>query len=152
MKNKNYLFSFKCALIVLACVGGSCTSGTPAQQEDVSNVEISDEQKPVLTFDKDAFEFGVVNEGNVVTHTYEFTNTGNTPLILQAVQVSCGCTTPEYSKAPIAPGKKGKVKIAFDSAGQLGKQHKIVTVTSNALTRHTLLHLRGEVVKYTILI
>jgi hypothetical protein len=135
-------------LLAMASVASSCTSGANnSQTTSGADSLLSADQLPVLTLDEESLEFGQVKEGEVVTRTYEFTNTGQTPLIIQAVQVSCGCTTPEYSKNPIAPGKKGNVKISFDSAGQVGKQHKIVTVTSNAEKRHTLLHLRGEVVK-----
>ena len=101
----------------------------------------------VLEVEEEAYDFGTVKEGEKVEHEFTFTNTGSSPLILSNVQASCGCTTPEYSKNPIAPGEQGLVKVVFNSAGQLGKQHKVITVTSNAATRNTLLHLRGEVTK-----
>lgn len=145
MKLQRSVFSWVC--IALASVAWSCTNSGNAEQNAGVSTEISADQMPILTLDEEAQEFGVVKEGEVVTRTYSFTNTGKTPLIIQSVQASCGCTTPEYSKNPIAPGKKGTVKVSFDSAGQLGQQHKIVTVTSNAEKRHTLLHLRGEVIK-----
>ncbi|SEL06092.1 DUF1573 domain-containing protein [Parapedobacter koreensis] len=107
----------------------------------------SDSINAVLAVENDAYDFGKVKEGEKVEHEFKFTNTGTSPLIISNVQASCGCTTPEYSKNPIAPGEEGLVKVVFNSAGQVGKQHKVVTVTSNAVSRNTLLHLRGEVVK-----
>jgi len=101
----------------------------------------------VLELENDSYDFGEVTEGKKVEHEFAFTNTGNEPLIISKVQASCGCTTPEYSKNPIAPGEMGKVKVVFNSAGQMGKQHKVITVTSNAASPNTLLHLRGEVKK-----
>jgi len=100
-----------------------------------------------LEVENDSYDFGEVKEGEKVEHEFTFTNTGSEPLIISKVQASCGCTTPEYSKNPIAPGAEGKVKVVFNSAGQLGKQHKVITVTSNATTPNTVLHLRGEVKK-----
>ena len=100
----------------------------------------------VLEITEDAFDFGVIEEGEKVEHEFKFTNTGSSPLIISNVRASCGCTTPEYSKNPIAPGDEGMVKVVFNSAGQAGKQHKVITVTSNAASPNTLLHVRGEVV------
>lgn len=106
-----------------------------------------DSASAVLEVASDSYDFGEIKEGEKVEHEFTFTNTGNEPLIISKVQASCGCTTPEYSKNPIAPGEEGKVKVVFNSAGQAGKQHKVITVTSNAASPNTLLHLRGEVKK-----
>ncbi|MBK1441507.1 DUF1573 domain-containing protein [Parapedobacter sp. ISTM3] len=106
-----------------------------------------DSVSAVLEVENDAYDFGKIKEGEKVEHEFKFTNTGTSPLIISNVQASCGCTTPEYSKNPIAPGDEGMVKVVFNSAGQLGKQHKVVTVMSNASSPNTLLHLRGEVEK-----
>ncbi|MGV3762521.1 MAG: DUF1573 domain-containing protein [Parapedobacter sp.] len=107
----------------------------------------ADSTGAVLEVVDDAYDFGTVKEGEKVKHEFKFTNTGSSPLIISNVQASCGCTTPEYSKNPIAPGDQGMVKVVFNSAGQVGKQHKMITITSNASSEHTMLHLRGEVVK-----
>jgi hypothetical protein len=107
----------------------------------------TDSSGAVLEVENDSYDFGEIKEGEKVEHEFKFTNTGTSPLIISNVQASCGCTTPEYSKNPIAPGKEGMVKVVFNSAGQAGKQHKVVTVSSNASSPNTLLHLRGEVTK-----
>lgn len=107
----------------------------------------ADSAAAVLEIENDSYDFGEVKEGEKVEHEFTFTNTGSEPLIISKVQASCGCTTPEYSKNPIAPGETGKVKVVFNSSGQMGKQQKIITVTSNATNTNTLLHLRGEVKK-----
>lgn len=101
----------------------------------------------VLAFDSDSYNFGTIKVGEIVEHEFTLVNTGEAPLIISNVQASCGCTTPDYSKTPIAPGEKGMVKVRFDSNGQMGNQHKIVTVTSNAMEKNMLLHVRGEVVR-----
>lgn len=107
----------------------------------------ADSSGAVMEVQSDSYDFGEIKEGEKVEHEFTFTNTGNEPLIISKVQASCGCTTPEYSKNPIAPGEAGKVKVVFNSAGQSGKQHKVITVTSNAASPNALLHLRGEVTK-----
>lgn len=123
------------------------TEQVESQAGDQSVDSAADSSSAVLAVEEDAYDFGIVKEGEKVEHEFTFTNTGSSPLIVSNVQASCGCTTPEYSKNPIAPGEQGSVKVVFNSAGQLGKQHKVITVTSNASTRNTVLHLRGEVSK-----
>lgn len=119
-------------------------------QSDVSNDVVGTDSlamnsNAVLTLDNDTYEFGEVEEGKKVEHIYHFTNTGKSPLIIADVTVSCGCTTPGFSKQPIKSGEKGSITIVFDSQNQVGMQHKIVTVLSNSASPRTILHLKGEV-------
>ena len=89
---------------------------------------------PVITWDKTTHDFGKITQGEVVEHTFHFTNTGNEPLIITNVQVSCGCTTPKgWPKDPVMPGGKGELTIAFNSTGKIGMQNKPITIISNAL-------------------
>lgn len=88
---------------------------------------------PVITFEKKTHEFGDIVQGDKVEETFKFTNTGNEPLIITNVQVTCGCTTPKgWPRDPIPPGGKAEVTIGFNSAGKMGRQNKVVTIVSNA--------------------
>src|SRR5690554_833231 len=66
------------------------------------------------------FDFGKVVEGELVTHEYEFKNVGDQPLQILKAEASCGCTTPEWPKSPVMPGKTGKIKVSFNSEGRVG--------------------------------
>src|SRR6478752_7750934 len=89
---------------------------------------------PAITWEKASYDFGDIIQGEKVEHTFKFTNTGNQPLIITNIQVTCGCTTPKgWPRDPIAAGAKGEVTIAFNSTGKLGKQNKVVTIMSNAV-------------------
>lgn len=90
------------------------------------------ENKPVITFEKFSYDFGDLIQGDKVAHTFEFTNTGNQPLIISNVLTTCGCTVTEWPSKPIESGKTGEIKITFDSTGKMGKQNKIMTVITNA--------------------
>jgi pectate lyase len=59
------------------------------------------------------------------------------------VQGSCGCTATDYSKEPIAPGKKGYVTATYNAAN-MGAFHKTVTVTANT-DAPVVLVIKGEV-------
>lgn len=88
----------------------------------------------VITFEKQTHDFGDIYQGDKVEHTFYFTNTGNEPLIITNVHVTCGCTTPKgWPRDPIPPGGKGEITVSFDSKGKIGRQNKPVTVVSNAI-------------------
>ena len=89
---------------------------------------------PVITWEQTSFDFGDIFQGDKVEHIYAFKNTGNEPLIITNVQVTCGCTTPKgWPKDPIPPGAEAEIIIAFNSAGKFGKQNKVVTIISNSV-------------------
>ncbi len=89
---------------------------------------------PTITWDDSSFDFGDIQAGDKVEHTFAFTNTGTEPLIITNVSVTCGCTLPkEWPRQPIAPGAKGEIVISFDSKDKHGKQNKVVIIHSNAV-------------------
>lgn len=98
-----------------------------------------------MEFENTVFDFGKIKEGEIVNHTFTFTNTGNEPVILARVSASCGCTTPTYTSTPILPGKTGEIAVEFNSTGQLGLQQKIITIASNSESNITTVQLKGEV-------
>jgi len=99
----------------------------------------------VMQFTTDSHDFGNVPEGTVATHEFKFKNTGNQPVIIANVQASCGCTTPDWTKTPVLPGKMGVVKAMYSSAGRPGVFNKTVTVTSNATETSKVLSIKGTV-------
>lgn len=86
----------------------------------------------VLQFNEKSIDFGDITQGDRVEHTFVFTNTGDTPLVISNVAVTCGCTAPNWPKEPVAPGAKGELKVVFNSAGKMGKQNSVVRIYSNA--------------------
>ncbi|ELR71825.1 hypothetical protein C900_02200 [Fulvivirga imtechensis AK7] len=90
------------------------------------------ENGPVMTFDTAKHDFGDIHQGDKVQHTFTFENTGNEPLIITNVQVTCGCTASDWPRDPIAPGQESSITISFNSAGKLGMQNKVITIVSNA--------------------
>lgn len=102
--------------------------------------------KPVFT--KTVHDFGKVNESaGSVTCEFKFKNTGTAPFIIQRVQASCGCTTPEYSNTPILPGKEGVIKVSYSTTGRPGTFNKRITVFSNVPDEVFTLTVKGEVLK-----
>ena len=98
-----------------------------------------------IVFEKTTHDFGKIKEGTLATYSFVFTNTGKTPLVLSSVQPSCGCTTPEWTKEPIAPGAKATIKAAYNSYGRPGAFQKYITVKSNGTPAELTLTIKGEV-------
>lgn len=89
---------------------------------------------PVITWEKLSHEFGDITQGEKIEHTFKFTNTGTAALVITNVEVTCGCTVPRgWPRDPIMPGEKGEITVAFNSAGKIGRQNKVITVTSNSV-------------------
>lgn len=84
---------------------------------------------PTVTFEQTTHDFGGIPEGPVATYEFKFTNTGKDPILVQTAQASCGCTTPEWPKTPVAPGKTANIKVGYNSEGRPGAFTKDVTVT-----------------------
>jgi len=103
--------------------------------------------QPIIKFKTESFDFGELEEGIMATYAFEITNTGKVPLIISNVAPSCGCTTPEWSKDPIAPGKKSIIKATYNTQGRPGAFNKSISVTSNAENGNVNLFLRGTVSK-----
>ena len=134
------------SLLALSVALGSCNSNpTAIGSNDSAKVEASNPEAPSISFEKQDYDFGKIEQGEKVTHEYKFTNTGKTPLIITDASATCGCTIPEYPKEPVAPGQGGIIKVVFDSANKVGSQHKVVTITSNASPATTEVFLTGEV-------
>lgn len=92
------------------------------------------------------YDFGTLNAGEKVSHTFKFVNKGNIPLIIQSVAPSCGCTIADYSKRPIPPNSEGFIKATFRSTvNDRGKQNKVITINSNSNDSPILISLIGTV-------
>jgi hypothetical protein len=103
---------------------------------------------PSIEVDDRVFDFGEIQQGEKVSHTFKLSNTGKSNLILRKIRASCGCTAIEPEKTVVAPGESTNVVAEFDSRGMSGRQHKSVTIYSNDPHRSTLLlRLTGSVVK-----
>lgn len=99
-----------------------------------------------MTFDKMTQNFGKIKEDTENKASFIVTNTGKNPLIIDKVDVSCGCTTAQKPEKPIMPGKSDKIEIVFHpKVGQLNEQKKTVTVTANTEPKIVVLNIEAFV-------
>ena len=100
---------------------------------------------PVLTFAEQLFDFGDIAADSKVRHVFKFTNTGKSALLIEDATASCGCTTPNWTKEPVAPGASGQMEVQFDSRGKHGLINKTVSVRANTQPGTTTISIKGNV-------
>lgn len=98
-----------------------------------------------IEFKSDTIDYGTIEKGSDGVRVFEFTNTGDAPLIISKVSSSCGCTIPKKPKDPILPGKTGEIEVKYDT-NRVNPIRKTITVISNAETPTVALKIKGLVV------
>lgn len=132
-------------ITAVSAVGFGQISCDNRRQGETAQATVS-EKLPKLTFaETGIYDFGTLTEGDTVEHTFAFTNTGQFPLIINNITASCGCTTPEWPREPIAPGATSSIKVRFNSRGKMGEQNKTITVFANTDPAMTDLHFKAMV-------
>lgn len=106
----------------------------------------SSKEKAEMKFSETVHDFGTVKEdGGPISVEFPFTNTGSANLVVFDAKADCGCTTPEYPQAPIAPGKSGKIKVTYNPLGRPGAFDKVITIKTNGKPGKVRLKIRGTV-------
>ena len=100
---------------------------------------------PEFNFEKELHDFGQLVDGEKVSYSFKFTNSGDAPLIISNAKGSCGCTVPNWSRDPIAPGESGSIDVTFNSSGRSGKQNKAITLTANTNPNRKVINITSEV-------
>ena len=97
-----------------------------------------------IQFAEKVINYGKIEKGANGTRVFKFKNEGTEPLVLNSVRASCGCTTPKWTREPIAPGAEGEITVKYDT-NRMGNFHKTVTVNSNAANKTVVLTIKGQV-------
>lgn len=124
---KKFILTFAVALIGFAA---------HAQEQPTEGAQIQFAQKVI--------NYGKIDKGANGTRVFKFKNEGTEPLVLSSVRASCGCTTPKWTRDPIAPGAEGNITVKYDT-NRMGNFHKTVTVNSNATNKTVVLTIKGQV-------
>ncbi len=102
------------------------------------------EKSAKIEFKSETIDYGEIEKGSDGIRVFEFTNTGDVPLVISDVKSSCGCTIPKKPEAPVLPGKTGEIQVKYDT-NRVGPIRKAITVTSNADTPTKVLKIKGTV-------
>src|SRR5215218_2632274 len=99
----------------------------------------------VIKVNADKYDFGKIKQGSPVTTYFTITNTSDKPITIENAWAGWGCTTPEFSKEPIAPGATSKLKVGYNAAA-MGHFEKDVNVKIAGFTNQKVVRITGEVV------
>ena len=148
MKKVTILFAFLLATnFIISCTDGKASTKVNKQNLDTAKTRDAEIKQGVasISFDKKEYDFGTVNEGEIVETVFKVTNSGTTDLVITNATGSCGCTVPVWPKAPIKPGETGDIAVKFNTSGKPNRQMKTVTLTANTESGREVLTLRGSV-------
>jgi hypothetical protein len=126
---KRILFAFVLVLL---------TANVVSAQEKAASISVVDSA---------VFDFGDIKEANgPVTHVFKIKNDGEIALVVTKAVASCGCTVPEHTTEPIAPGKTGEIKVTYNPTGRPGPFAKTISVYSNGKAGSYILTIKGKVI------
>lgn len=139
------LFIVSLVFCLGACTNKQKESLSAAEQSVPLALRPTADKQAKMIFEQPLVYFGRIQQGDSVMHTYHFKNTGNMPLKITSVNASCGCTTPKWSQDLVQPGKRGFIKVKFDSRGKEGKTQKTITVYANTVPADNTVAFKVEI-------
>ena len=146
---KTFLVLLGMSLCLAACNHKDKSTITPDMISNPATPDgiDSNASKPVLSFEVKEHDFGTLKEGEKVSYTFHFTNTGNANLIISSVIPGCGCTVADFTRTPVPPQKEGIVTITFDTKDKKGVVRKRVSVQANTYPAETVLYFTANIEK-----
>lgn len=117
------------------------------EQGDGSGSAPGRNPEPMFAFSEEEWDFGTINDGEVVSHTFKFANTGGAPLVISDVTTTCGCTVPKWPKDPVEPGKTGEIQVSFDSRGKTGMVTKDINIIANTNPVQKIVRIKAQVLE-----
>ena len=145
MKKINLIIIALVGLTFFACKQNPANKINPENLQNAQNRDSKFLGLPEIGFDKQNFDFGTINEGDLVNGDFKIYNKGKSDLIISHAQASCGCTIPKWPKDPIKPGDSATLSFSFNSHGKVGKQNKSITLQTNTEKGVEILYLKGTV-------
>ncbi len=142
MKNITARFT---SFVLLAALAGMLAVSCSGNKESGEANEAGGNLPVFALQEESTYDFGKVKDGEIVEKSFAFKNTGESPLVIGNISASCGCTTPEWPKEPIAPGVESNILVRFNSSGKPGPQNKTITITANTEPSVIELHIKGIV-------
>lgn len=143
---KKFLLVLSLAVVSMACNQNKDGLSTDlVKNPAAANGE--NQKYPEFTFETDRIEFGDISQGEQITKTFVFTNTGEEDLLIASVNATCGCTVANnWPKEAVKPGEKGTIEVTFNSEGKDGQQVKQITILANTNPSSTTIALAGNVI------
>jgi len=149
MKKTTTVFAFIMSASLFISCGNSGNASTKINSDNLESAKSRDVEikngAAIVSFEEPIYDFGTVNEGDIVETTFKLTNSGKTDLVITDAQVTCGCTVPVWPKQPIKPGESEEIQVRFNTNGKQNRQQKNITLITNTESGREILTLKGMV-------
>ena len=149
MKKTAIVFAFVISASLFISCGNNGNASTKVNSDNLENAKSRDVEikngAAIVSFEEPIYDFGTVNEGDIVETTFKLTNSGKTDLVITDAQVTCGCTVPVWPKKPIKPGETEEIQVRFNTNGKQNRQQKNITLITNTESGREILTLKGMV-------
>jgi hypothetical protein len=153
MKTLSYTIGL---LIMIAFAIAGCSSSSTqgsdntVTSDDLKNPNTADgvtdtSNLPRFEFDEEIHDFGRVIQGEKVSYSFRFKNSGKTDLVIASANGSCGCTIADYPKKPVPPNGEGTIDVTFNTETKKGYQNKTVTVIANTQPNTKILTIKAQI-------
>lgn len=139
MKMRSIVFMFLFAWL------GAFTACNNEVKSEEAQTQAKTGNSPVMVFKEEAHDFGTITQGEKVSYSFTFKNTGGSDLIITSASGSCGCTVPTFPKEPVKAGQEAKIDVVFDSDGKSGMVEKTVTLVSNCNPSNKILTIHSNI-------
>ena len=133
MKNLILMIAVITAFTFTSCKDDAAAKVSKEKVEKAETRDANSGKFQKMEFAETEFDFGTIDQGTNVEHVFEFTNTGEAPLVIVNAKSSCGCTVPTYPKTPVEPGATAEMLVKFNGSGK-NQVSKTVTITANTET------------------
>lgn len=144
MKKVLLLVTVISAMLFTSCKENAAEKVKEENVAEAAKQDAKASQFATMEFSEKEFDFGEIQNGTPVEHLFKFKNTGDAPLVIVNAKASCGCTVPEYSKTPVAPGEEGELLVKFNGRGK-GVVSKSVTITANTKTGKEVIKIKANI-------
>jgi hypothetical protein len=124
----------------------SCQENANESEPGIMKVSVNGKEQRKAEPEIKEYDFGQLKLGDSIEYTFQVKNTGPTPIIIENVKASCGCTTVDWMKGAIAPGKTGWIQSRLKPTDK-GRIRKSVVAQLNTMDPFVVFYLSGEVVK-----
>lgn len=149
---KIFRILYQVITLIFACVVLGCS---PQNKEEINGSIVhipasasgmdDKTRMPKMEFERTRHDFGKLIQGEKVSYTFMFKNTGKAALVLSAVVPSCSCTVAQFTKTPVMPGEEGTVTVNFNTETKKGIVNSSVVIQANTYPSETKLELTATV-------
>ncbi|MFH0864712.1 MAG: DUF1573 domain-containing protein [Bacteroidota bacterium] len=147
-------FNF-CLLVIMVVAIAGCSGSTQESDNTITSDALKNPNTadgtadssnlPRFEFDEEIHDFGRIIQGEKVSYSFKFKNSGKSDLVISDAKGSCGCTIADFPKKPIPPNGEGTIDVTFNTETKKGYQNKTITIIANTQPNSKVLTVKAQI-------